>query len=117
MFFPPIGYFQRENWGSFGDHNHPQFEILKRHIDRAVQDLFLNSLRTQHSDFLYIFDSKDQIEKFAEKMIKYWEKEENYEVCAEILKLKKKMITKWKRVMAKESKDDEEIKEWLRSSL
>lgn len=117
MFLPPIGYFQRDNWGSSGNGNHPQFEVLKKHIDRAVQDLFLNSLRTQHDDFLYIFDNKDQIEKFVERMIKYWEKEENYEVCAEIIKLKKRMINKWKKAMAEESNEGEELKEWLRSSL
>ena len=117
MFLPPIGYFQRENWDSFGSERHPQFEVLKKHIDRAVQDLFLNSLRVQNEDFLYIFDSKDQIEKFAERMIKYWEAEEKYEVCAEILRLKKKMVTKWKKAMAKEEKDGEEIKEWFKSSL
>lgn len=117
MFLPPIGYFQKDNWDSFGNRNHPQFEVLKNHIDRAVQDLFLNSLRTQHEDFLYIFDSKDQIEKFVDKMIKYWEKEENYEICSEIIKLKKKMINKWKRAMSEESKEGEELKEWLRSSF
>lgn len=117
MFLPPIGYFQRDNWGSFGDGNHPQFEILKKHIDRAVQDLFLNSLRTQNRDFLYIFDNPEQIEKFTKRMITYWEKEENYEVCAEIMKLKKKMVTKWKKVMSEEREEGEEMKEWLRSSL
>jgi len=116
MFLPPIGYFQTSNWES-GNRDYPQFEVLKKHIDRAVQDLFLNSLRTQHEDFLYIFDNKDQIEKFVQKMIKYWEKEEDYEVCAEILKLKKKMISRWKKAMARESIEGEEIKEWLRSSL
>jgi hypothetical protein len=50
-------------------------------------------------------------------MIKYWEKEENYEVCAEIIKLKKKMISKWKKVMAEDTNEGEEIKEWLKSSL
>lgn len=117
MFLPPIGYFQRENWDSFGSERHPQFEILKKHIDRAVQDLFLNSIRAQHKDFLYIFENRDQIEKFCARMIKYWEKEENYEICAEIIKLKKKMITKWKKAMAEEFNDEEEMKQWLRSSL
>ena len=60
---------------------------------------------------------QDQIEKFAQRMIKYWEKEENYEICAEIIKLKKKMISKWKKVMAEETNEGEEIKEWLKSSL
>lgn len=117
MFLPPIGYFQMSNWGSPGEGGHPQFDILKKHIDRAVQDLFLNSLRTQHNDFLYLFEDRDQIEKFVGRMIKYWEKEENYETCAEILKLKKKMISKWKKVISKEPSEGEEIKQWLRSSL
>jgi hypothetical protein len=117
MFLPPIGHFQSRNWESFGNNSHPQFEVLKKHIDRAVQDLFLNSLRVQNEDFLYIFDSKDQIEKFSERMIKYWEAEEKYEICSEILKLKKKMITKWKKAMAKEKNEGEEMEEWLRSSI
>jgi hypothetical protein len=50
-------------------------------------------------------------------MIKYWEREENYEVCSEILKLKKKMKTRWKKVMKEENNEGEEIKEWLSSSL
>ena len=46
MYLPPIGYFQSDSWGDFTNKlNHPQFEVLKKHIDRAVQDLFLNSLR------------------------------------------------------------------------
>jgi len=118
MLLPPIGYFQSENWGDFGSKlNHPQFEVLKKHIDRAVQDLFLNSLRSQNRDFLFIFDQEDQIEKFSQRMIKYWEKEENYEVCSEIIKLKKKMIRKWKKVMSEDTSEGEEIKEWLKSSL
>lgn len=117
MFLPPIGYFQRENWDSFGKGNHPQFEILKKHIDRSVQDLFLNSLRAQNRDFLFIFDSQDQIDKFVQKMIRYWESQEDYETCAEIMKLKKKLISKWKRVMAKENLEGDEVKEWLNSSL
>jgi len=117
MFLPPIGYFQRENWDSFGKGNHPQFQILKKHIDRAVQDLFLNSLRTQNRDFLYIFDNVEQIDKFIKRMTSYWEKEENYETCAEIMKLKKKMISNWKKTMSENKEEAEEMKEWLRSSL
>jgi hypothetical protein len=50
-------------------------------------------------------------------MIRYWEKEENYEICSEIVKLKKKMTTKWKKIMAEDNSDGEEVKEWLRSSI
>jgi len=117
MFFSYNGYFNSEDWGSKNHKNHPQFDLLKKHIDRAVQDLFLNSLRTQQEDFLYIFDNKEQIESFTKRMIKYWEEEENYEICAEIIKLKKKMITKWKKSMVKDSIENEEIKKWFNSSL
>ncbi len=118
MILPPIGYFQSDSWGDFTNKlNHPQSEVLKRHIDRAVQDLFLSTLRTQNRDFLFIFDTEDQIEKFALKMTRYWEKEENYEICSEIIKLKKKMITKWKKIMAEDTGEGEEVKEWLRSSV
>ena len=119
MYLPPIGYFQSDGWGDFTNKlNHPQFEVLKKHIDRAVQDLFLSSLRTQDRDFLFIFDNEDQIEKFGQKMIKYWEKEEDYEICSEIVKLKKRMTTKWRKIMAEDTKEGgEEVKEWLKSSV
>lgn len=117
MFLPPIGYFGRESWESFDQGRHPQFEIIKGHVDRAVQDLFLNSLRSQNQDFLYIFENKEQIEKFCQRMIRYWEKEENYEICSEIMKLKKKTISKWKKIILDQPSEDKEIKEWFSSSL
>lgn len=118
MILPPIGYFQNENWESSENNlNHPQFEVLKKHIDRAVQDLFLNSLRSQSRDFLFIFDQEDQIEKFSQRMIKYWEKEENYETCSEIVNLKKEMVSEWRKIMSENPNEGEEIKEWLESSL
>ena len=116
MFLPPIGYFQAGDWES-ENKDHPQSRILKSHIERAVQDLFLDSLRSQHEDFLFIFDDKDQIEKFSQKMIRYWEKEEEYEICSEIIKLKKKMISRWKKLIEKNSIGGEEMEEWLRSSI
>ena len=33
------------------------------------------------------------------------------------MKLKKKMTTKWKKIMASEVNEGEEVKEWLKSSL
>jgi len=118
MILPPIGYFQNESWESSENNlNHPQFEVLKQHIDRAVQDLFLNSLRSQSRDFLFIFDQEDQIEKFSQRMIKYWEKEENYETCSEIVSLKKEMVSEWRKIMSEDPNGREEIREWLKSSL
>ena len=71
--------FPYNDWrSSFEDH--PQFSVLKNHIDRAVQDLFLGALRTQGEEFIYIFDCEQKIDDFASRMIKYWEVEENYEL-------------------------------------
>jgi hypothetical protein len=50
-------------------------------------------------------------------MIKYWEKEEDYEICSEIVKLKKRMTTKWRKIMAEDTNGGEEVKEWLKSSV
>jgi hypothetical protein len=51
-------------------------------------------------------------------MIKYWEKEEDYEICSEIVKLKKRMTTKWRKIMAEDTNEGgEEVKEWLKSSV
>jgi hypothetical protein len=96
---------------------HPQFSILKSHIERAVQDLFLNALRTQSPDFLQIFESECKIDDFCRRMINYWEQEENYEVCSEILKLKTKLKEDWKQIPAYERGKELVIREWLKSSF
>ncbi len=100
---------------SFEDH--PQFNVLKNHIDRAVQDLFLVALRTQGEEFLHIFDSESKIEDFSRKMIKYWEAEESYETCAEILVLTKELKSKWRSLPKKKADREKEIRQWLKSSF
>lgn len=74
---------------------HPQYSILKKHIERSIQDLFLISLRNQNGDILYVFETTDQIDAFIERMLKYWEKYESYEKCQEIVKLGKSLKKKW----------------------
>jgi hypothetical protein len=74
---------------------HPQFHIIKKHIDRAVQDLFLKALREQPDELSYIFNDTDQIESFCQRMIKYWESNEDYEICSEIQSLSKKFKSNW----------------------
>lgn len=74
---------------------HPQFPILKMHIDRAVQDLFLDALRMQPIELRYIFTEESQIDSFCQRMIKYWEESENYEICSEIQELCKKFKQSW----------------------
>jgi hypothetical protein len=76
--------------------DHPQMEILKIHIERAVQDLFLDSLRTQAPELLYVFSSEDQIDGFVKKVLTYWEELENYEVCQEVVSLAKGFKEKWR---------------------
>ena len=110
------GNFSFSDWGSSFE-GHPQFSILKTHIERAVQDLFLNALRSQSPDFLQIFESESKIDDFCYRMILYWEREENYEVCGEILKLKKQLKDAWKTIPAYERGKELVIREWLKSSF
>lgn len=117
MLFPPIGNFGREAWDSYGSQIHPQSKILRQHIDRAVQDLFLETLRRQDDDFLFIFSDENQIEKFCQGMIKYWEEKEEYETCAEILKLEKEIISRWKSIIKEDPEGENEIKQWFNSSI
>lgn len=110
------GNFPYNDWrSSFEDH--PQFSVLKSHIDRAVQDLFLVALTTQDEEFIYIFDSEKKIEEFALRMIKYWEKEENYEICAEIQLLSKDLKSKWRKIPKNKKGQETVIREWLKSSF
>ena len=108
--------FPYNDWRSSYE-DHPQFSVLKSHIDRAVQDLFLVALRTQGEEFIYIFDSEKKIDDFGSRMIKYWEKEENYEVCAEILVLGKELKAKWRNIPKNKKGQETVIREWLKSSF
>jgi len=76
---------------------HPQFHIIRKHIDRAVQDLILDILRKQPEELNYIFKDEEQIESFYQRMIKYWEFNEDYEICSEIQVLGKKLKSSWTR--------------------
>jgi len=87
--------FDLSGWGSSFE-DHPQHAVLKKNIDRAVHNIFLQALREQQDEFLSIFESEDKIEDFVSRTLKYWEEEEKYEICAEIQKLKTQVIQKWK---------------------
>lgn len=76
--------------------NHPQFGIIKKHIERAVQDLFIDSLRTRTDDLLYVFSDESQIDAFTKRILNYWEGLEDYEVCKEVLDLSKNFKERWK---------------------
>lgn len=104
------------DWGSSFD-DHPQHDILKCHVERAVQDLFLNALRLQSDDFVYIFDTEKKINDFCFRMVLYWEKEENYEICGEIVSLKSSLKSKWKKIPISDRGKEIIIREWLKSSF
>lgn len=82
-------------FGGFGD-SHPQFPLIKKHIERSVQDLFLISLREQPEEMVYVFTEEEQIEKFKSRMLSYWEKFEEYEICQEISEKIEDLKTRWK---------------------
>jgi hypothetical protein len=70
-------------FGGLGD-SHPQFKVIKKHIERSVQDLFLETLRNQSDELVHVFNDNDQIEKFKKRMLTYWETFEEYEICQEV---------------------------------
>lgn len=74
---------------------HPQYNILKKHVERSIQDIFLSSLREKTDDLVYVFDNQEQIDLFVSRMLKYWEKLEKYETCMEIKDLSEPLKSKW----------------------
>jgi hypothetical protein len=96
--------------------NHPQFGIIKKHIERAVQDLFIDSLRTRTDDLLYVFSDESQIDAFTKRILNYWEELEDYEVCKEVLDLSKNFKERWKnRESVEESTSIARIKSLFKS--
>jgi hypothetical protein len=89
--------FDNSNPFLFGFGNsHPQFSLIKKHIERSVQDLFLTSLREQPEEMVYVFVEEDQIEKFKSRMLTYWEKFEEYEICQEVSERIEDLKERWK---------------------
>ena len=95
---------------------HPQFEVIKKHIERAVQDLFIDSLRSKTNDLLYVFNEESQIDGFTERILHYWEDLEDYEICKEVLELSKEFKERWKnRESVEESPSISRIKNLFKS--
>jgi hypothetical protein len=90
-----MGMISFNGFGS-GSPTHPQYDVLKKHVERSIQDIFLNSLRDRMGDLVYVFDNTEQIDSFIERMLKYWERVENYETCLEIKNLSEPLKNKWK---------------------
>jgi hypothetical protein len=86
----------KNNFFYIGGQNHPQYDIIKKHIERAVQDLFLESLRSQSLELVYIFTDEQQIDLFIKRILTYWESLENYEVCQEVMNLSNDLKERWR---------------------
>ena len=82
--------------GGEGGQNHPQYEVIKKHIERAVQDLFLESLRSKSPELIYVFTDEQQIDAFIKRILNYWENLENYEICQEVVNLSSDLKERWK---------------------
>lgn len=95
--------------------SHPQASLLKEHVERAVQDIFFASLKEQTQDLFYLFPSEDQIDGFISRMVKYWESQEEYERCSEILELGESFKMEWKNSNNIKDGSEVKIKEWLRT--
>jgi hypothetical protein len=96
---------------------HPQRELIKYLIERSVQDIFLNSLRNNREEIVYIFTNEDQIDEFIDRMVKYWEDLEDYEKCIEIKSLKQHLKDLLKKVPIVADEQLKNIKEWLKYSF
>ena len=108
------GGFQIDDFRNGG--KHPQFEVIKKHIERAVQDLFIDSLRSRANDLLYVFNEESQIDGFTERILNYWEGLEDYEVCKEVLDLSKEFKERWRnRESVEESPSISRIKNLFKS--
>ena len=109
--------FQNSPFSKFPS-DHPQIELIKSHLVRAMQDLFLISIRNLDEEFMLIFDSEQEIDEFCDGIIKYRESIEEYEVCNEILDTKPDLLKKWKEFNAKATKKGyDDIKAWLKSTI
>lgn len=96
---------------------HPQRNLIRFLIERAVQDIFLDALRNNMGDIVYIFMKGQQIEEFIGRMIKYWEELEDYEKCSEIKNLGEELKKLWVDLPVSVEDQQKNIKEWLKDSF
>jgi hypothetical protein len=80
---------------NYKKYDHPQYEILETHVKRCVNDIFLDLIRRQPTELLYIFGGTDDIDAFKKRSLEYWEGEEKYEICNELLILFDAFEKKW----------------------
>lgn len=115
MDFSSNNYYYSDWRSSFEEH--PQSSILKNQIERSVHDLFLEALRSQSQEFICLFSTEKQIDDFCNRMCRYWELAENYEICSEIVQLRESLKTKMLSIPQGERGQEMVIREWLKSSF
>jgi hypothetical protein len=115
MDFSSNNYYYSDWRSSFEDH--PQSSILKHQIERSVHDLFLEALRSQSHEFICLFSTESQIDDFCNRMCRYWESGENYEICSEIVQLRESLKAKMSSISPEERGQEMVIREWLKSSF
>jgi hypothetical protein len=57
--------------------------------------MFLSTLRNQPIELIFIFENENQIDGFSDRVLKYWEGLEKYEICSEVIELSKQLKEKW----------------------
>lgn len=75
---------------------HPQYDLLKKHVERSVQDIFIDGLKNKMNNLVFAFDTENHIDLFSNRMLKYWEELEDYEKCNEIVLLISKLKEIWR---------------------
>jgi len=98
--------------------SHPQSKLLMLQVERATQDIFFHSLSSGSNDLFYLLKDKSQMEPFLEKMLKYWEKKEEFERCSDIIRLGENLKKEWdNREDYSELTPEERLVNWIKSSF
>lgn len=98
--------------------DHPQNKLLISHIERATNDIFYLSLKNEESDLFFFIRDKEQLDKFLNKMIKYWESKEEFEKCSEIIKIGEILKIKWDKEKNNiKLSPIERLNNWIKSTL
>ena len=96
---------------------HPQGDLLKEHIERAVHDIFFASLKEEIVELVYLLGTEEQVDGLIDKMVNYWKDLEEYEKCSDIVALTPKFKEIWRetkglpKIVRKST-----IQDWIDSS-
>jgi len=105
------------DWKKMYD-SHPQSSLLKVHIERATHDIFFASLVNQSIELFYLFETKEQIDSFLNRMLLYWEREEEYEKCSDVVSFGASLMELWESSKSLADTDPtQRFVDWLNTSL